>query len=58
MMTLLIDQVVGAAMGRKGALERGLQVAESTNPVIDCAGRMWAREGSVMLPTFLRWWTG
>lgn len=34
-------------------------MVEATNLVIfDCMGKMWEREGSGMLPTFLYWLTG
>ena len=37
---------------------RGFKVVEATNFVINCMGKMWEREESVMLPTFLYWLTG
>lgn len=37
---------------------RGFKVVESTDLVINCIGRMWEGEESVMLPTFLYWLTG
>lgn len=33
-------------------------MVEATNLVINCVGKMWEREESIMLPTFLYWLTG